>query len=641
MNQEKYYGLLKETFASRERVATELINLEAILHLPKGTEHFLSDVHGEFEAFDHVLRNGSGSVKEKLQEYLALEPIEENELATLIYYPQQKLTQIKTIHSTSDLPTWYEQKIILLVKMITFSSKKYTRSKVRKALPERFRYIIEELLTETQKDQEKAFYVHDIIKKIIQLGQADELIEDLATTIQRLVVDHLHVVGDIYDRGPAPDAIMDRLLTYHSVDIQWGNHDIVWIAAMAGSKLSLMNLIRICARYGNLDILEERYGVSIRSLVDYSRKHYTVSDPFLPKLTGNETCNVSEKETLALVQEATAILQFKLEGQLIHRRPEFKMNHRKVLEAIDADEMTIVLDGKTYPLQDFQAPTVDWNNPIALTAEEEQLITQLMHNFQSSERLKRHMDFLIEKGSMYLCYNHNLLIHGCIPLHENGDFKSLRIDQCHYSGKGLLDFFDRQVRASYTQPHVHEDLATDILWYLWTGECSSLFGKNAMTTFERYYIKDKKTHVEKKNAYYHLRDQEQICQEILQAFHLPVDGHIINGHTPVKEKNGENPVKANGRMLVIDGGFAKSYQKETGIAGYTLLSNSYGLQLVAHQPFTSVTEAVQTGTDIISTRRLVEKVTHRKTVKETNIGREIVDEIADLTYLYDHFDRIN
>lgn len=641
MNQEKYYSLLKVKFASKEMVATELINLEAILHLPKGTEHFISDVHGEYAAFDHVLRNGSGSVKEKLRDCLANEPVDCNELAVLIYYPQQKLAQIKHQRPAHTMAEWYEQQIIYLVRMVTHSSKKYTRSKVRKALPNRFRYIIEELLTESQKKQEKPAYVHAIIQKIIQLKQADELIEDLALTIQRLVVDHLHVVGDIYDRGPAPDAIIDRLMTYHSIDIQWGNHDIIWMAAMAGSSLSLMNVIRICARYGNLDILEDRYGVTIRALIDYSRKYYQPSEAFFPKLAEDAGCfSKEEKETLAVVQQAAAILQFKLEGQLIARRPDFNMDARAVLTQIDPKNQTVLLEKKTYPLQQFQAPTIDWQHPNALTDEEHELITHLLHSFQASEKLKRHMDFLIEKGSMYLCYNNNLLIHGCIPLHENGDFKSFRVGHAHYAGKELLDYFEKQVRLSYTQPTVHDDLATDTLWYLWTGECSSLFGKNAMTTFERYYIQDKQTHIEKKNPYYQLRNQEHICQDILRAFHLPISGHIINGHTPVKEKNGENPIKANGRMLVIDGGFSKSYQKETGIAGYTLLSNSYGLQLVAHQPFTSVEAAIEKGTDIISTRRLVEKVTSRTTVKETNIGRQLMEEMADLTDLYQQFDTI-
>ncbi|MGX7329872.1 fructose-1,6-bisphosphatase [Enterococcus bulliens] len=637
MDDKKYYTLLKEKFPTKEHVATEIINLEAILHLPKGTEHFISDVHGEFLAFDHVLRNGSGSVKEKLRECFDKKQVDINALAVLIYYPEQKIQEIKRQKQGASLHNWYQKNITLLVSATNYASKKYTRSKVRKALPPRFSYIIEELLTESYENHDKEHYLHAIIDKIIALKQADELIEDLAYTIQRLVVDHLHVVGDIYDRGPAPDAIMDRLIAYHSVDIQWGNHDIIWMAAMAGSKVALMNLLRISARYGNLDIIEERYGIALRPLVEYSRTHYTPQKKFAPKLSTKSEISLLEQDTLNVVQQATAILQFKLEGQLIDRRPDFRMEKRRLLEAIDYTTQTITLDQGEFPLDGFFGPTIDPKQPTALTEEELHLVDQLIQSVQQSERLKRHMDFLIEKGSMYLCYNDNLLIHGCIPLHENGDFKSLRIDNVQYAGKDLLDFFEKQVRISYRQKNQSEDLATDLLWYLWSGECSSLFGKTAMTTFERYYLVDHCTHIEHKNAYYKLRNDQQVCQDILQAFSLPIGGHIINGHTPVKEKDGENPIKANGQMIVIDGGFAKSYQKETGIAGYTLLSNSYGLQLAAHQPFSSIEEAVLYGTDIVSTKRLVETVDNRTTVKETNIGHVLLLEMSDLETLYQHY----
>lgn len=638
MDDQKYYTLLKEKFPTKEHVATEIINLEAILQLPKGTEHFISDVHGEFLAFDHVLRNGSGSVKEKLRECFQHKKVDINALAVLIYYPEQRIQQIKRQKKGAALHEWYQKNVSLLVSATNYASKKYTRSKVRKALPPRFSYIIEELLTESHENHDKEHYIHAIIEKIISLGQADELIEDLAYTIQRLVVDHLHVVGDIYDRGPAPDAIMDRLIAHHSVDIQWGNHDIIWMAAMAGSKVALMNLLRISARYGNLDIIEERYGIALRPLIEYSRTYYQPKKKFAPKLAPNPSLSEVEKDTLNVVQQATAILQFKLEGQLINRRPDFQLEQRRLLEAIDYTQETIRLHNQTLPLVHFHAPTVNPKLPTALTLEEEQIIEQLLQSVQHAERLKRHMDFLIEKGSMYLCYNGNLLIHGCIPLHENGDFKSLRIDQNQYAGKALLDFFERQVRKSYREPEVHDDLATDLLWYLWSGECSSLFGKTAMTTFERYYIEDKTMHTEHKNAYYELRNDQRVCQEILRAFDLPLTGHIINGHTPVKEKDGENPIKANGQMLVIDGGFAKSYQKETGIAGYTLLSNSYGLQLAAHQPFSSVEDAVRYKTDIVSTKRLVETVDTRTTVQKTNIGQRLRVEMVDLETLYRHYE---
>ena len=634
----KYYALLKEKFQNKENVVTEIINLEAILHLPKGTEHFLSDVHGEFAAFDHVLRIGSGSVKEKIEECFAETPVDIHDLATLIYYPEEKMQLELSNRNREARVQWYVEKIQLLIQVTNFASRKYTRSKVRKALPKRFAYIIEELLTEAQKEPGKEGYFHAIIDKVIQLQQAQALITDLCYLIQRFVVDHLHIVGDIYDRGPAPDLILDRLLQHHSVDIQWGNHDIVWLAAMAGSPIAMVNLLRICARYGNLDIVEDRYGINVRPLVEYSKKYYQPHEKFTPLLDEDITMSDIEKMQLNLVQQATAILQFKLEGQLITRRPEFLMQQRQMLTAIDYHTQQIHIDGATCPLVDFQAPTIDSDNPCKLTGEEESLLEKLMVSFQASEKLRRHTDFLLEKGSMYLCYNGNLLLHGCIPLHENGDFKSLRIQQQHYSGKALLDFFEEQVRTSYQCPDCSDDLATDLLWYLWTGECSSLFGKNAMRTFERYYIADKKTHQEEKNAYYHLRNEASICEDILRAFGLPITGHIINGHTPVQEKKGENPIKADGRLLVIDGGFAKSYQKQTGLAGYTLLSNSHGLQLAAHQPFTSVADAVSQQSDILSTKRLVERTNVRITVQQTNIGQKLLEEMETLEELYQSYD---
>lgn len=638
---EKYFQLLKEQFTEKEDVLTEMINLEAILQLPKGTEHFVSDVHGEFEAFNHVLRNGSGSVRAKVEESLVgYSPEEVTDLCTLIYYPREKTALEKTRHEDKEaLNQWYREQVYLLSQVTIYAGRKYTRSKMRKSFPPKFAYIIEELLNEMANKKDKVDYYTSIIDKIIELNQASRLIRALAASIQRLVVDHLHVVGDIYDRGPQPDAIMERLIGLHSVDIQWGNHDIVWLAAKGGSKPALMNLIRIQARYGNLAILEDRYGLNLRSLIEYSQKYYESLPAFEPIVDEEDDCSANERLLCNQIQQACAILQFKLEGQLIKRRPDFQMEHRLVLDKIDYEAQTITIKGQTYPLNDFVAPTIDPVDPCRLTSEEAALLTHLLTNFQDSEKLSRHMDFMFEKGQMYLCYNQNLLFHGCIPLHENGDFKSLRIENQSYAGKELLDFYQTQVALCYQNPKVYEDLATDLMWYLWVGECSSLFGKKDMTTFERYYILDKSSHLEEKNAYYELRNEEEICQEILQAFGLPKDGHIINGHTPVKEKHGESPLKANKRLIVIDGGFAKAYQKTTGIAGYTLLSNSYGMQLAAHQPFTSVQDAVENGTDIHSVMRLVESVEQRKKVAETNIGQKLKQESQDLLYLYQNFDR--
>ena len=638
---EKYFQLLKGQFTEKEDVLTEMINLEAILQLPKGTEHFVSDVHGEFEAFNHVLRNGSGSVRAKVEESLVgYSPEEVTDLCTLIYYPREKTALEKTRHEDKEaLNQWYREQVYLLSQVTIYAGRKYTRSKMRKSFPPKFAYIIEELLNEMANKKDKVDYYTSIIDKIIELNQASRLIRALAASIQRLVVDHLHVVGDIYDRGPQPDAIMERLIGLHSVDIQWGNHDIVWLAAKGGSKPALMNLIRIQARYGNLAILEDRYGLNLRSLIEYSQKYYESLPAFEPIVDEEDDCSANERLLCNQIQQACAILQFKLEGQLIKRRPDFQMEHRLVLDKIDYEAQTITIKGQTYPLNDFVAPTIDPVDPCRLTSEEAALLTHLLTNFQDSEKLSRHMDFMFEKGQMYLCYNQNLLFHGCIPLHENGDFKSLRIENQSYAGKELLDFYQTQVALCYQNPKVYEDLATDLMWYLWVGECSSLFGKKDMTTFERYYILDKSSHLEEKNAYYELRNEEEICQEILQAFGLPKDGHIINGHTPVKEKHGESPLKANKRLIVIDGGFAKAYQKTTGIAGYTLLSNSYGMQLAAHHPFTSVQDAVENGTDIHSVMRLVESVEQRKKVAETNIGQKLKQESQDLLYLYQNFDR--
>lgn len=639
--EKKYYQLLKEKFPKKEQVLTELINLEAIVQLPKGTEHFVSDLHGEFDAFDHVLRNGSGSVKEKVKEcFQAMPKVPITDLCTLIYYPEEKLALQKASLKPQALIAYYKENIPYLLQVTNYAGRKYTRSKVRKALPPQFAYIIEELLTEVDTKKDKIDYFTTIVNRIIELNQAPALITALCKTIQRLVVDHLHVVGDIYDRGPKPDQIMERLSNLPSVDIQWGNHDIVWLAAVAGSPVAAMNLLRISSRYGNLDILEERYGINLRPLATYAQKYYEPTPAFNLKAEDMHTFSEAEQILFNQIQQATAILQFKLEGQLILRRPEFLLDKRNVLTFIDYSSQTITLDDVVYPLVDFNGPTVDEKQPLTLTKEEETLIARLLSSIQESEKLKRHMDFMLASGSMYLCYNDNLLFHGCIPLHENGDLKSLRINGHNYAGKALLDFYEEQVRKSYLDPSCHDDFATDMLWYLWTGESSSLFGKEAMTTFERYYIADKKTHIEKKNAYYRLRNDETICQELLAEFDLPHHGHIINGHTPVKEKKGEDPIKANSKLIVIDGGYAKSYQKTTGIAGYTLLSNSYGMQLAAHQPFTSVADAVKNGTDIISVKRLVDEVIHRTKVKTTNTGVKICHEMADLSYLYQNFDKI-
>ena len=613
--------------------------MEAILNLPKGTEHFVSDLHGEYQAFQHVLRNGSGNVKEKIKDLfrdILLEK-EINEFAALVYYPEEKLTLVKNqFDNEQELNQWYIVTIERMIRLISHASSKYTRSKVRKALPSQFVFIIEELLYKTNQMNKEPYY-KEIVDQVISLGQADKLLTGLAYTTQRLVVDHLHVVGDIYDRGPEPDKIMDTLINYHSLDIQWGNHDVLWIGAYSGSLVCLANIIRICARYDNLDIIEDVYGINLRPLLTLAEKYYEDNPAFRPKVHSDKKLSNHEKLQITKIHQAIAMIQFKLEMPIIKRRPYFNMSDRLLLEKIDYDKKEITLHGKTYPLENTCFATVNPEQPGQLLEEEKQVMERLLFSVQHSEKLARHMNFLMKKGSLYLKYNGNLLMHGCIPLDEEGKMEKMSIENNTYSGRELLDVFEQYLRHSFAHPEETDDLATDMVWYLWTGEYSSLFGKREMTTFERYFIKDKATHKEKKNPYYHLRENEEICRKILEEFDLNPDaGHIINGHTPVKEIDGENPIKANGKMIVIDGGFSKAYQSTTGIAGYTLLYNSYGMQLVAHKHFNSKEDVLLNGTDVLSIKRLVDKELKRKKVRETNIGEKIIQEIEILNSLREY-----
>ena len=633
----KYLDLLAQKYDCEEKVVTEIINLEAILNLPKGTEHFVSDLHGEYQAFQHVLRNGSGRVKEKIRDLFSgvLYEKEINELATLVYYPEEKLQIIKNnFDDELELNQWYKDTIEHMIKLISNASSKYTRSKLRKALPNQFAYIIEELLYKTDDIANKEQYYTKIVQQIISLGQADKLIIGLAYSTQRLVVDHLHVVGDIYDRGPEPDKIMETLINHHSVDIQWGNHDVLWIGAFAGSKVCLANIIRICARYNNLDIIEDVYGINLRPLLNLAEKYYMDNPAFRPKRQSNELLSEHEQLQITKIHQAITMIQFKLESPIIKRRPNFNMSERLLLEKIDYDKNEITIDGKSYKLENPCFATVNPEQPDQLLEEEEKVMDKLLFSVQHSEKLARHMNFLMKKGSLYLKYNGNLLIHGCIPLDENGNMEKMVIENKTYAGRDLLDIFERYLRYAFAHPEKTDDLATDMVWYLWTGQYSSLFGKRAMTTFERYFIEDKETHKEKKNPYYYLREKEETCRQILTEFGLnPDQGHIINGHTPVKEIEGENPIKANGKMIVIDGGFSKAYQSTTGIAGYTLLYNSYGIQLVAHKQFNSKEDVLQNGTDVLSVKRLVDKNLVRKKVQETNVGEELLQQVSILNCL--------
>nr|WP_263326319.1 fructose-1,6-bisphosphatase [Neobacillus sp. Marseille-Q6967] len=636
----KYLDLLVQKYDCEEKVVTEIINLEAILNLPKGTEHFVSDLHGEYQAFQHVLRNGSGNVKKRIRDLFqdVLFEKEINEFATLVYYPEEKLKLVKSHFSNEqELNQWYVVIIERMIRLISHASSKYTRSKLRKALPSQFVFIIEELLYKTNQSENKEQYYKEIVEQIISLGQAEKLITGLAYTTQRLVVDHLHVVGDIYDRGPEPDKIMDTLINYHSVDIQWGNHDVLWLGAFAGSMVCLANIIRICARYDNLDIIEDVYGINLRPLLNLAEKYYEDNPAFRPKVHSDKKQSDHEKLQITKIHQAIAMIQFKLEMPIIKRRPYFNMSERLLLEKIDYDKNEITIYGKTYPLENICFATVNPEQPDQLLEEEKQVMERLLFSVQHSEKLARHMNFLMKKGSLYLKYNGNLLIHGCIPLDEEGNMEKMVIENNTYSGRELLDVFERYLRHAFAHPEVTDDLATDMVWYLWTGQYSSLFGKREMTTFERYFIKDKATHKERKNPYYYLRENEEICRKILTEFDLnPDQGHIINGHTPVKEIEGENPIKANGKMIVIDGGFSKAYQSTTGIAGYTLLYNSFGMQLVAHKHFNSKEDVLLNGTDVLSIKRVVDEELKRKKVRETNVGEKLLQEISILNSLREY-----
>lgn len=634
----KYLKLLAKQYPTIAAASTEIINLEAILNLPKGTEHFLADLHGEYEPFVHVLKNGSGAVKIKIQDVFgnSLMDCEKKSLATLVYYPEQKLEIVQK--EEKDINDWYRINLYRLIELCRHVSSKYTRSKVRKALPKDFSYIIEELLHEESENHDKQGYYDGIINTIIEIERAPEFIVALSNLIQRLVIDRLHIIGDIYDRGPRPDIIIDTLIDYHSVDIQWGNHDILWMGAAAGNSTCIANVLRIAARYSNLDVIEDIYGINLLPLATFALKHYKDDNcnAFIPK--NNDEASVygtSEIELISKMHKAITIIQFKLEYEIIKRRPEFNMNHRLLLDKINYSDETITLNNVTYELNDINFPTINTNKPFELTCDERKLMDKLKSSFVNSDKLQKHVLFLFNKGRIYLTYNSNLLFHGCIPLNKDKTFKSMIINGEEYRGKRLLDKFDSLAREGYFNNRGSEEklYGMDIMWYLWTGACSSLFGKEDMTTFERYFIKDKSTHKEKKNPYYDFRDSEEMCNLIFKEFGLePTESKIINGHVPVKNKFGENPIKCNGKLIVIDGGFAKAYRSQTGLAGYTLTYNSYGLQLISHQPFKSLEDAFSKETDILSSRQIVEK-TDRKKVGDTDIGKELKNQIKDLKLL--------
>ena len=637
--EQKVLKTLSHQYKNIAAASTEIINLQSILNLPKGTEHFLTDIHGEYEQFNHVLKNGSGSVRRKIDEEFGntISNKDKKSLATLIYYPESKLEIVE--REEDNLEDWYKISLHRLVQVIKRVSSKYTRSKVRKALPKDFAYVIEELITEKEEIQDKEAYYNEIIHTIIRIGRAPQFIIALSHLIQRLVIDHLHIVGDIYDRGPGPHIIMDTLCEYHSVDVQWGNHDMVWMGAAAGSLACIANVVRMSARYGNLATLEDGYGINLLPLATFALETYenTNCDAFTIKF--NTDYNTKDLGLDTKMHKAIAILQFKLEGQLIMRHPEFHMEDRMLLHRIDFEKKTICVDGKEYPMKDVDFPTVDPVHPYELTEEESKVMLRLQQVFMRCEKLQRHVKFLFSKGGMYKIYNGNLLYHGCVPLNPDGSFMQVEICGKEYCGKALYDILEYYARRGYYAKEAKERaLGQDMIWYIWAGPGSPVFGKAKMATFERYFLKDKETHIEEKNSYYKLLENEEVIGRILEEFGLDkADAHIVNGHVPVEQIHGESPIKCGGKLLIIDGGFSKAYQKKTGIAGYTLVCNSRGMRLVAHEPFESTEAAIIKESDIFSDSVVVENFPRRKLVADTDTGKEIQENIFYLEELLEAY----
>ncbi|EGC20310.1 fructose-bisphosphatase class III [Prevotella multiformis] len=643
---ERYLQLLGQSFPNIADATTEIINLEAIAHLPKGTEHFLADIHGEYQAFQHVLKNASGNIKRKVNELFGdtLRSTEKRELCTLIYYPEQKLELVK--HEEKDINDWYHITIYRLIEVCRDVSSKYTRSKVRKSLPPDFSYIIQELLHEHSDDKDKTDYVSAIIKTIISTGRADDFIIAVCEVIQRLAIDQLHILGDVYDRGPGAHIVMDTLQNYHTWDITWGNHDILWMGACAGNDACICNVIRIALRYANMATIEDGYGINLIQLATLAMDVYG-NDPceeFMPKVSKDNPLDERSLTLTAQMHKAISILQFKIESQMIARHPLWKMDDRRLLHAVDYKKGTIVVDGKEYKMRSCNFPTINPDQPDQLTEEEQLLIDRLHHSFTSSEKLRSHIRALLRHGCMYNIVNHNLLYHASIPLTKDGKLKEVEIAPGEkLKGKELLYQTGMKIRSAFQTnsdlqtEEEHQD-AVDFFLYLWCGPDSPLFDKAKMATFERYFLTEKETHKEAKGYYFTMRDNEQTVDMIMDEFGVQQPNrHIINGHVPVHVVKGESPIKANGKLMVIDGGFSQAYHKETGIAGYTLVYHSRGFQLVQHEPFTSAEDAIKRGTDIVSTTQIVEMNQHRLRVEDTDKGKELrlqIEALKELLYAY-------
>lgn len=632
--------LLARQYPNVDAVSAEIANLSAIINLPKGTEHFLADIHGEHEAFDHVIRNASGVVKRKIDDAFGdrLSPEEKRELATLVYYPREKIARVKAEwaeakQGETELLAWQEEQMLRLMVLCRQAAYKYSRSKVRKAIPRHFQYIIEELLHGDDPGGMKQGYYKGIVTSLLEIGRAEAFLITAAELVRDLVVDHLHIIGDVYDRGPGAHRVMEILRQHHSVDMQWGNHDILWIGAACGSEVCMADALRITLRYGNLETLQEGYGLNLAPLMRFAMETY--AGPYAPTFqVKSKTAGLRETDLdlLSRMQKAIAIIQFKLEGQLAQRRPELGLEHRCLLHRVDAERGTIQLDGTRYSLLDSAFPTLDPERPYELTRDEQEVVDRLRTSFLHSGVLQKDARFLVDKGSMYKIYNGNLLYHGCIPLTREGAFASFSLGGEALSGKALLDGFDAIVRKAYYAREPEEKaLALDVVWYLWCGEFSPLFGKSRMATFERYFLAEKETHKEVKDPYYSFRDTEQTCARILEEFGLRGAGsHIVNGHVPVKVTAGEMPIKAGGKLITIDGGFSRAYQKVTGIAGYTLIFNSQGMNLVAHEPFESKERAIAENRDAVPTSVFIEADRPQMLVGDTDTGARLKADIRML-----------
>ena len=637
----KYLESLSEKFPTKKSAATEIINLSSILALPRSVEHFMSDLHGQADAFEHILNNSSGGISFRIGQLFGekLTKEKQKELATLIYYPKEKMAQILPHQENVNL--WYKEKLLMIIEVTKKFSSRYTRSKVRKLYDENFGYILDELLNNEIDEENKDKYYQAIISSIINLGYAEDLIIALSSLIKKLAVDELHIVGDIYDRGPEPHKIMDMLEKYHSVDIEWGNHDILWLGSSLGSNICVAGVITNSVRHNNLDILEDIYGINLRPLANFAEKTYDDAIVWRPRKTKEEDYyNLSTIRQSAKIHKAISVIMYKLEGKFALKHNEYNMTHRALLDKINYEEKTINIDGNIYTLEDTDFPTIDKNNPYKLTDEEEKLINDLVKSFLNSESLQRHMKVFIDKGTMYKIENNNLMYHALVPLNESGSLKDVQIEGKLLKGKELFDYLDKKVRTLYYNKGNTSQYELDLMWYLWCGPDSPFFGKDKMTTMERVLIKDKASHKEKRNYYYKYQDNEEVMMNIMRNFKIPdIDNaHIINGHIPVEKINGETPLKAGNKVIVIDGGFSKAYQKTTGIAGYTLVSGSTGMRIIAHEPFSSKEEAIINNQDINYSIDIESNTEKRLLIEDVDKGKELKNQIRDLKLLIKYYE---